>query len=82
MTVSDLNARLFPIVSQTLNVPLGDVTEDAGIATDFNADSLDAVELIMGVEEEFGFEIPDRRAEDIITVRDLINLVEELSDTA
>ena len=44
---------------------------------DLEADSLDAVEIIMAIEDEYGFEIPDEEAEKMQTVQDLVNFVEE-----
>jgi len=56
------------IVSQQLEVDPNKVTFDASFANDLGADSLDTVELVMALEEEFGIEIPDEVAENIDTV--------------
>lgn len=56
------------IVSQQLEVDPNKVTFDASFADDLGADSLDTVELVMALEEEFGIEIPDEVAENIDTV--------------
>ena len=50
---------------------------DTNIIKDLSADSLDAVEIIMAIEDEFGIEIPDDEAEKISTVADLVNYVED-----
>ena len=52
------------------------ITMEASLAEDLNIDSLDAVEIIMGIEEEFGIEIPDDEAEKFQTVGDLVKYVE------
>ncbi|MEB3251329.1 MAG: acyl carrier protein, partial [Cyanobacteriota bacterium] len=61
------------IVSEQLGVDRYKVTPDASFANDLGADSLDTVELVMALEEEFGIEIPDEAAEKIITVGDAVD---------
>ena len=56
------------------------ITEDANFVDDLGADSLDTVELVMALEEEFGFEISDREAEKIVTVGDAIKYIESQSN--
>ena len=51
------------------------ITEDSNIVNDLGADSLDTIELVMALEEEFGFEISDSEAEKIITVGDAIKYI-------
>jgi len=53
------------------------VTESASLIEDLGADSLDAVELVMAFEEEFGIEIPDDAAETIVTVGDAVKFIEK-----
>ena len=55
------------------------VTESASFIDDLGADSLDTVELVMAFEEEFGCEIPDDAAENILTVKDAIDFIEKNS---
>ena len=64
------------IVVDQLAVPEEQVTEDARFIEDLNADSLDIVELIMALEEEFSAEIPDEEAEKLKTVGDAIAYIE------
>ena len=61
-----------------LNVDESAVTPEASLSDDLGADSLDAVELIMSLEEELGIEIEPSKAESLATVNDLITLVDSL----
>lgn len=63
------------IVAEKLGVDRAEVTPDAVFIDDLGADSLDLVELIMAMEEEFGFEIADEEAEKLRTVGDVINFI-------
>jgi len=69
--------RLKKIVVEQLGVDEEQVTPEASFVDDLNADSLDLVELIMSLEEEFGAEISDEDAERIRTVQDAVDYVEE-----
>ena len=69
--------RLKKIVVEQLGVDEGDVKPEASFVDDLNADSLDLVELIMSLEEEFGVEISDEEAEKIKTVGDAAEYIEE-----
>lgn len=65
------------IISENLNVPLEKVTMDTHLVDDLGADSLDAVGLIMALEEEYGIEVDDEAAQNMKYVRDLVNYIEE-----
>ena len=69
--------RLKKLVVEQLGVDEEQVTPEASFVDDLNADSLDLVELIMSLEEEFGAEISDEDAEKIRTVQDAVDYVEE-----
>jgi len=69
--------KLKGIVVEQLGVDEEDVTMDASFVEDLNADSLDLVELIMSLEEEFGLEISDEQAEQIATVNDAVEFIVE-----
>ncbi len=70
--------RVIDIVAEELAVDRDEVTEDSSFIEDLGADSLDVVELVMAFEEEFDVEIPDEDAEDIRTVEDAVNYLEEV----
>jgi len=65
------------IVAEQLGVKQEEVTSEASFIDDLGADSLDTVELVMALEEEFGIEIPDEDAEKITNVGDVIKYIEE-----
>ena len=69
--------RIQEITADRLGVDEGDVTSDASFREDLEADSLDLVELIMELEEQFGMEIPDDEAEKITTVEEAVDYVME-----
>ena len=69
--------RLIEIIAKQLGVDEGNVTPDASFMEDLGADSLDTVELVMALEEEFDIEIPDSDAEQIQTVQDALNYLNE-----
>ena len=74
---SDVAQRVAKIVVSNLGVEEDKVTENASFIDDLGADSLDTVELVMAFEEEFGVEIPDEAAENILTVGDAIKFLEK-----
>lgn len=66
------------IIVKELKVDSAKVTLEASLKDDLGADSLDAVEIVMDIEDEFGVEIDDTKAETISTVGDLVAYIEEL----
>ncbi len=74
--MSDTIGKVQAIVVEHLGVDSEKVTESASFIDDLGADSLDTVELVMAFEEEFGIEIPDDAAENILTVGDAINFID------
>ena len=69
--------KIKEIIVEQLQVDASEITLDTNLIKDLSADSLDAVEIIMAIEDEYGIEIPDEDAENIQTVQDLVNFVEE-----
>ena len=69
--------KITEIIVEQLGVKAEEVTAEASFVDDLGADSLDTVELVMALEEEFGIEIPDEDAEKIQTVGDAIKYIEE-----
>ena len=69
--------RVRAIIAEQLGVKLEEVTDAASFIEDLGADSLDTVELVMALEEEFGIEIPDEEAEKLVSVGDAIKYIEE-----
>ena len=67
--------RVKKIIMEQLGVEAEEVTPEAKFIEDLGADSLDIVELVMALEEEFGVEIPDEDAEKIVTVKDATEYV-------
>lgn len=78
--MSSVFERVQSVVSEQLGVDLEKVTADAEFVQDLNADSLDLVELIMQLEEEFGVEISDEQAESIVSVGDALEFIQEHSE--
>ena len=75
--MNDVEKRLKKIIADTLGVNEEEVVPEATFVDDLGADSLDIVELIMALEEEFDLEIPDEDAENIKTVQDVMNYINE-----
>ncbi len=74
--MSDIKDRVRKIVIEQLSVKEDEVNNKSSFVDDLGADSLDTVELVMALEEEFGCEIPDEEAEKIQTVQQAIDYVE------
>ena len=73
----DVITKSKQVIAEQLGVDEPDIKSESHFIDDLGADSLDTVELVMALEEEFGIEIPDEEAEKILTVQDAINYVEE-----
>ncbi len=77
MADKPIDQRVKEIVVEQLGVKPDQVTPQAKFIEDLGADSLDTVELVMALEEEFGIEVPDEQAEKLQSVGDVIKYVEE-----
>ena len=76
-TMSEIESRVKAIIVEKFGVSESEVTSEANFTNDLSADSLDRVELIMEIEDEFGISIPEEQAEKISTVGDAVKYVEE-----
>jgi acyl carrier protein len=77
--MADIQERVKGIIAEQLGVDEAEITAEASFVEDLGADSLDTVELVMALEEEFGIEIPDEEAEKIATVKDAVSYIEDHS---
>ncbi|MEG4571832.1 acyl carrier protein [Microcoleus sp. N3A4] len=75
MSQDDIFAKVQKIVAEQLEVEKSEVKPEANFANDLGADSLDTVELVMALEEEFDIEIPDEAAEGITTVQASVDFI-------
>ena len=69
--------RVRAIMSNQLDVDEDRITMESDIAEDFDADSLDLVDLVMSLEDEFGIEVPDEQVENFRTVGDVVRYIED-----
>jgi len=77
MAENNLEARVKSIIAEQLGIDEKEIRMDSKFIDDLGADSLDIVELVMAMEEEFQMEIPDEEAENIRCVQDALNYITE-----
>jgi len=75
--MSGISEKIKGVIAEQLGVKPEEVTEQAKFVDDLGADSLDTVELVMALEEEYGVEIPDEDAEKLTTVGEAIKYIEK-----
>lgn len=73
--MSNVEEKVKKIIEEKLSVNADQITNEAKFAEDLKADSLDTVELVMALEDEFGLDIPDEEADKIKTVQDAIDYI-------
>ena len=78
--MSDVREKVKQVIVDQLSVNPEELTDDASFIEDLGADSLDIVELVMELEEQFGVDIPDEEAEKISTVGEAIKYIEERAE--
>ena len=71
--------KLCSIIAEVMDVDPGGLTEDTAFVEDLGADSLDVVDLVMSLEDEFDLEIPDEDVENVRTVGDIVKYLEDRS---
>ena len=74
--------RVVSVIADKLDVPADDVKPNSRFVEDLNADSLDQVELIMALEDEYDITIPDEDAQKIVTVEDAVSYVDQNLETS
>lgn len=74
MAVSE---KVKELIAEQLNKPVAEVTDEKEVVKDLGADSLDIVEMLMGLEETFNITVPEEEAVNIKTVGDIVKLIEE-----
>ncbi|MGL4676268.1 MAG: acyl carrier protein [Brevinema sp.] len=77
--MSDTFNKVKELIVDKLSVSAADVTENASFIEDLGADSLDIVDFVMALEEEFGIDIPDEDAQKIKTVKDAVDFIDNNS---
>lgn len=77
MSSEEIFEKIKAIIVEQLGVTENSVTMEASFIDDLGADSLDIVELVMAIEEEFDIEIPDSDAEKVVTVGDVVDYIKE-----
>ena len=76
----DIASKVISAIAEQLNKDASEVTLEKELVSDLGADSLDAVEIIMNLEEEFEVTVPDVDASQIKTVGDIVKLIEEIKN--
>jgi len=74
-TTAEIEQKVFQIVSEQMSVDVGELSRDTSFANDLNADSLDTVELVMELEDEFDMTIPDDDAEKLKTIGEAVDFI-------
>ncbi len=76
MGIAEIKERIVKIIANQLGIEVSDITAEASVVDDLGADSLDVVELVMALEEEFDLEIPDEEAGKITNIQNIFDYME------
>lgn len=76
-TTTEIEEKVFQIVSEQMSVDKGELSRETSFVNDLNADSLDTVELVMELEDEFDLSIPDEAAEKLGTVGQAVDYIQK-----
>jgi acyl carrier protein len=76
-TIAEIEEKVIEVVSEQLSVDKGEVKRETSFVNDLNADSLDIVELVMELEDEFDLTIPDEEAEKLNTVGEAVDYIQK-----
>ena len=76
-TTTEIEDKIYQIVSDQLSVDRGELSRETSFVNDLNADSLDTVELVMELEDEFDMTIPDEEAEKLATIGNAIDYIQK-----
>lgn len=68
--------KVIDLIAKQLNKPTNEINVDSEIVKDLGADSLDVVEMLMTFEEEFGIVVPEEEATKLVTVHDIVNVID------
>ena len=77
MDRAQITEKLFEIVCDFLELDADEITMESDLREDFDADSLDMVDIIMDIEDAFGVEVPDVVLDKLVTVKDVVDCIEE-----
>ena len=77
MDRAQITEKLFEIVCDFLELDPDEITLDSDLREDFDADSLDMVDIIMDIEDALGVEVPDEVLDKLVTVKDVVDYIEE-----
>lgn len=72
--------KIAEIIANQFDVEVDSISKETSFVDDLKADSLDVVEIIMAIEDEYGIEVPDEKLENVKTVGDVVGYIEELVD--
>ena len=71
--------KISAMLAEQLNVPVESITAEAEVVKDLGADSLDVVELMMALEDDYGITLPESEVENLKTVQDIVDMMEKLT---